>query len=160
MKQILEKINQNNDFIEKERKNITFKITDYDKIKAWETTVKIKGTPMNTFFETWNKLKTIKKKKEITENDKLGDYNLPVIKRIKKENKKEDNKPANPFPSDSESEDDNFNFGDKTNRTEPEQKRNKKKRNKKQTVRNTEDSNEMDDVDQQDEVKDFDISEW
>lgn len=100
----MEKIHQTNKFLEQEQKGIAFKITEFEKIHIWELKVKDKGPPIATYYESWNKLRNIKKSKQATENEKIGDYNLPTIKKVRKDTKKEILGPANPFPSDDDSE--------------------------------------------------------
>lgn len=104
MRQLIEKIEQNAQFIEKERKKLSsVSLTDTKQIEAWETGIKNKGTPLSVFFESWRKINEAKKMKELTDNDKLGEYNLPVLKKGQKpprSNVKEG--PVELFPSDSE----------------------------------------------------------
>lgn len=145
MKQILEKIEQNNQFIETERNKITLNITDLKLIESWETQNKIKGTPLSVFWENWNKVHTVKKNKQMTNNEELGDYNLPVIKK-KKIDKKEG--PVELFPSDSESDNDTF----------ESKKRKRGKRGKK--VVKTIDSGPVVDNGEEDLVENLEINDW
>lgn len=103
LRQILDKIEQNNQFIIKERKNISFTITDQKQIEAWETNVKNKGTPITSFYENWRKLHMMKKQKEATNNDALGEFNLPILRKGQKpRDLKRKEGPVELFPSDSE----------------------------------------------------------
>ncbi|XP_025831590.1 nucleolar complex protein 2 homolog [Agrilus planipennis] len=168
MRQILEKIQQTNAFIEKERKSLSVSLTDSKQIEAWQTLTKNKGTPLTTYYDEWNKIRTIKKNKLATENDKIGEYNLPIIRKTKKEKPDSEIKnPPNPFPSDSES-DNEFNFGesDDEKSTENERKtkrgaRGKGKTNKK-LIRRDNDSNSVspDGSDVEDLIEDIKLSEW
>ncbi|EFA07851.1 nucleolar complex protein 2 [Tribolium castaneum] len=103
MKQLLEKIEQNSKFIENERSKTTLNITDFKQIEGWEAQVKTKGTPLATFYDSWIKLHKVKKNKQLTNNEELGEYNLPTIK--KKPAKVRNEGPVELFPSDSEDED-------------------------------------------------------
>lgn len=100
MKQLLEKIEQNSKFITSERKNATFNLSDTKQIEAWGTTIKNKGTPLSTYFESWRKMKNQKKNKEATNNEVLGNYELPVLKKVKKAGEQSSG-PVELFPSDS-----------------------------------------------------------
>lgn len=105
MKQLLEKIQQNCQFIEKERSKVTLNITDFKQIEGWEEQIKVKGTPLSAFYDSWNKIHTIKKNKQLTNNEDLGDYKLPEIK--KKAVKVKSDGPVELFPSDSEDDEEN-----------------------------------------------------
>lgn len=151
LKQILEKIDQNSQFVEKERSKMTFNITDFKQIEGWETQLKNKGTPLSTYFESWNKLKTIKKNKLLTNNDQLGDYKLPTIHKIKKgEGKKSEGK-VELFPSDSEDE-----GGDDVDKKPRRGKRGRKKFNKTAV----DESGPVEDGGQRDIVEDIQMDDW
>lgn len=120
----MEKINQNSEFIENERSKITVNITEDKKIAGWEAQIKNKGTPIDKFFESWNKLRTIKKNKMLTNNEELGEYNLPKINKVKKTQQKSSKGPVELFPSDSEDDDED---NDEENIPKPKKKRGGKK---------------------------------
>ncbi|KRT80116.1 hypothetical protein AMK59_6378, partial [Oryctes borbonicus] len=106
MRQIVEKIEQNTKFILAERKNISFNLGDSKQIEAWETGVRNKGIPLMTFYESWTTMRNVKRNKEATNNDAIGEYNLPHLKRRDKP-KNEHQKSGEQvelFPSDSESD--------------------------------------------------------
>lgn len=153
MRQILEKIEQNNQFIFKERKNINFAITDQKQIDAWETNVKNKGTPITQFYDNWHKIHLAKKQKEATNNDILGDYNLPVLKKGQKPRDiKRKEGPVELFPSDSE--DDGPEVGTLEKEKPKRGKRGSKKRKTFEQV-SKEIDGDMDDV-----VEDTKASDW
>lgn len=87
MKQALEKIEQNSEFIENERKKIQINLSDEQQVRAYENQIKVKGTPLSIYYESWSKLRNQKKRKEITMNDELGECDLPVSKKQKLNNK-------------------------------------------------------------------------
>lgn len=154
MRQILEKIEQNNQFIENERKKTTFSIKDLKQIEAWETNMKVKGTPISTFYGNWKKVHTAKKLKEITENDKLGDFNLPILRKGQKpprESAKPKEGPVELFPSDSESEEEKA-------QEIPEKKKRGKRGSKKRKAVDVGDS--IDDDKTGDIVQDTKASDW
>lgn len=148
---MLEKIEQNRQFIEGHRAKTTFNITDFKQIEGWESQLKNKGTPLATFFESWSKLKTIKKNKQLTNNDQLGDYKLPTINRVKKGDSKKSDGKVELFPSDSEDESE-----ENTNKKPRRGKRGGKKINK----RNVDESGPVDDGGQGDIVEDIKMDDW
>lgn len=158
MKQIVEKIEQNSKFIENERKRVTFNISDEKQIEAWETTIRNKGTPLLTFYESWNKLRNIKKNKQATNNEELGDYNLPTIKKSKKTTEQNDTTgPVTLFPSDSESDEEGFGKGN----AQQKPKRGKRGgKNQKKKIIPLDLQMDVDDNEDQDVVQDFKASDW
>ncbi|XP_018561160.1 nucleolar complex protein 2 homolog [Anoplophora glabripennis] len=151
LKQVLEKIEQNCQFIESQRAKTTFNITDFKQIEGWETQLKNKGTPLAAYFESWNKLRTVKKNKQLTNNDQLGDYKLPTINKFKRrESKKSDGK-VELFPSDSEDESE-----ENKNKKPRRGKRGGKKINK----RIVDESGPVDDGGQRDIVEDIKMDDW
>ncbi|KAK5640709.1 hypothetical protein RI129_009256 [Pyrocoelia pectoralis] len=156
MKQIIEKIQQNNAFIEKERKNITFELTDFDRITAWETNIRNKNTPLSIYYESWNKIRMIKKNKEMTNTSAISDYQLPTVRKIKKESTEH----CEPFPSDSES--DEIKFDSESNEQEQviQKTKNRKKRKSKSIGNEVANVFEDDNLMQKDTVEDFNMDNW
>lgn len=102
---VLEKVQQNTNFIESERAKMAFNLNESKKIEGWEAQIKSKGTPLSTFYDNWNKIRTMKKNKQMTNTEELADYKLPTLKRPSKEQKKSTSVgPVELFPSDSEDE--------------------------------------------------------
>lgn len=106
LRQLIEKIEQNASFIEKERKSLqSVSLRDIKRIEAWEVEVRNKQTPLSIFYDSWRKVNEAKKMKEITNNEQLGEYNLPVLKKGQKPQKRKEREgPVELFPSDSEEE--------------------------------------------------------
>ncbi|KAL0894936.1 hypothetical protein ABMA27_013433 [Loxostege sticticalis] len=167
LRQLLEKIEENSKFIEKERAKVSFALSDSKMVTAWETSIRTKGTPLLTFFENWNKVNKIQKRKKITKNDELAGE-LPMIKRPKiSEDQPSKVKPANNgpmvlFPSDSEDESNNFKIDDEAE-TVPKVKKVKKKKTLKKKkldkkVSNTDDEDHIENKD--DIVQDFSVTDW
>ena len=168
MRQLLEKIEENSKFIERERAKISFSLSEDKMVAAWETSIRTKGTPLQTFFENWSKINRIQKRKKITKNDEIAGE-LPKIKRVKLSDdamqnaQAEDKGPVELFPSDDEEEDDHFKMDDddtpapKVKMTKKKEKKNvKKKATKKKVV-------DMDDhtVDDKDDiVQEFSVNDW
>lgn len=131
-------------------------------VKAWETSIKTKGTPLLTFFENWNKINKIQKRKKVSKNDEIAGE-LPMIKRPKINEEKandvsEKKGPMVLFPSDSEDENVDFKIDEQAE--EPNKKVKKlKKKVKKQKVKKT--TPELDNIpDKDDVVKDFSVTDW
>lgn len=171
MRQLLEKIEENANFIERERSKITFALSDDKIVTAWESNIKAKGTPLQAFYDNWSKINKIQKRKKITRNDEIaGAGELPMIKRPKMSQDeapklKPDNKgPMVLFPSDSEDEgnDDPFTQEeDKDNSPPKKVKKVKKKDLKKKKVSKNIVVDDTDDiVDKDDIVLDFSAGDW
>lgn len=157
MKQIVEKIEQNSKFIDNERKKNTFSLKDFKQIQGWEAQIRNNGTPIATFYGSWNKLRTIKKNKEATNNEKLADYNLPVLKKGQKIPKHVREGPVELFPSDSESEKEEVSFEEK----KAEGKRKRGKRGGKNANKKVKDhSGPVQDSGDADIVEDLKLSDW
>ncbi|XP_053606989.1 nucleolar complex protein 2 [Plodia interpunctella] len=162
IRQLLEKIEENSKFIERERNKVSFALNDDKMIAAWETSIKTKGTPLLSFYDNWNRVNKIQKRKKITKNDELAGE-LPTIKRAKvtneeiAKNKEEKKGPMVLFPSDSE--DDNVNFGEDDVKSSKKLK--KKKESKKKINNKKKPQEEKEDfVDEADIVQDFSVTEW
>lgn len=114
--------------------------------------IKNNGTPLLTFYESWKKLHMQKKQKEITQNDVLGDFNLPVLRKGQKpRDVKRQEGPVELFPSDSEDE------MEVEDEEKPKRKRGKRGSKKQKVFEEV--SKEIDD-DRADEVTDIKVSDW
>ncbi|KAI8428062.1 hypothetical protein MSG28_002348 [Choristoneura fumiferana] len=164
MRQLLEKIEENSKFIERERSKISFSLSESKVVAAWETQISTAGTPLQTFFENWSKINRIQKRKKVTKNDEIAGE-LPMIKRKKISEdaantvKAENKEPLVLFPSDSEDEKDNF-IMEEDDQPKPKKKLKKKKdlklkKNKKIAA------DAVDDVaDKGDVVQDLSVNDW
>ncbi|XP_063916368.1 nucleolar complex protein 2 homolog [Zophobas morio] len=150
IKQLMEKIEQNSQFIETERNKVTLNITDFKQIQGWESQIKAKGTPLGIFFENWNKAHTFKMKKQITNNHQLGDYKLPTVN--KKPAKVRSEGPVELFPSDSED-------SDGSSQKEKKRKRGKRGGNN-ANKRLRRESGPVEDGGEKDIVEDIKMSDW
>lgn len=164
MRQLVDKIEENSKFIERERAKISFSMKDDKMIAAWETSIKTKGTPLLTFYENWSKINKIQKRKKITKNDEIAGE-LPKIKRPKLSDDAQNAQPENKgplvlFPSDDEDEDDHFKTEGDDDGPAPKVKKVKKKEKKKMGKKRTieKDDNVVEDKD--DIVQDFSVSDW
>ncbi|XP_059060509.1 nucleolar complex protein 2 homolog [Achroia grisella] len=160
LRQLLEKIEENAKFIESERSKISFSLKDEKMIAAWESSIKTKGTPLSIFFDNWNKVNRIQKRKKITKNDEIaGAGELPMIKRpkISEEeitNTKIKKGPLVLFPSDSE--DDKNPLEVEETRKQKKVKKIKKKKGNKQTF--VQQENNI--TDNGDIVNDLSVNDW
>lgn len=157
IRQVVEKIEENMQFIERERKRISFQINDIKMMNSWETTIKNNGTPLQNYFDNWNKLNTIQKKKRANKNEIISEQ-LPTIKKFKKSNAEPKvDGPVDLFPSDSEDETNipHIDDDEEVEVQSPVKTKKEKKMKKKQQVQELE---EM--LDKADLVEDFNISEW
>uniref|UniRef100_A0A0K2T4P3 Nucleolar complex protein 2 homolog [Bombyx mori] n=1 Tax=Lepeophtheirus salmonis TaxID=72036 RepID=A0A0K2T4P3_LEPSM len=88
MKQLLEKITDNSNWIQNRRKRVTFGIGSPEEIRAWEMKTKIDGPPLVKFFNNWKKVKyqeTLKAEvKSIETKEDAYDY-IPKVNKKKKE---------------------------------------------------------------------------
>jgi nucleolar complex protein 2 len=71
LKQILDKIEENAQFVEKERRKVSFSLSDRKAVDAWETNLQLKQTPLATFYESWNKVNLQQMAKRATNSDKV-----------------------------------------------------------------------------------------
>lgn len=71
LKQALDKIEENAQFVEKERRKVSFSLNDRTAIDAWETSLQLKQTPLATFYESWNKVNLQQMAKRATNSDKV-----------------------------------------------------------------------------------------
>lgn len=159
MRQILEKIEQNNKFVQSERKNVTFNLRETNRIEAWEATLRNKGTPLATYYQSWKSVRDIKRNKAATNNEAIGEYDLPTLKK-REQPKKTDGKSIETvelFPSDSESD------TEKEKDTEGINKRKRGKRGgknvRKKAIVSLDESGDPD-VGIEDVVEDLELGDW
>lgn len=100
----INKIEENSKFIENERKRVTFSLSDKKAVEVWERSVLAKGTPLSTFCNQLKKIYDQQEAKRITENDKLGEFKLPVLKKGEKKRNREE--PLLKLPSSEDDSDD------------------------------------------------------
>nr|SVE85380.1 EOG090X02MG [Daphnia pulicaria] len=186
MKQLMEKVQETSQFIEKQRSQVHFDLADTKAVLALENQIKQSGTPLTNYHNSWKKMRdrelAIKIAKK-PENDK--EAGIPVMRKTvigskqSKENDSDDDGEFDElFPSDlSEDEDDENRFllkeeresKSKTKNPEESKKRKEKvqveepkkkvKTKKTKTVEPTEEEEEIaDGEDIADEVTDFNMS--
>lgn len=156
LKELVDKIQENATFMEKERNQVNFALKDHQVIVGWEHSIKNKGTPLWKFYEQWLETSTKKKRKEAANTDVINAFDLPTIKKGAVKRKAETNDgPVVLFPSsDSETE------------LEVEKvmkKKKKTKKVKKQKIAQADDAPEPENDEFNnavDIVEDFNIDDW
>lgn len=109
---------------------------------------------MSTYYESWSKLNKIKKNKQFTNNEELGEYNLPKLKKTEKKETKPVEGPVELFPSDSEDEGETV-----LEKTGEKRKRGKRgSKNNPKIVKN--DIGSINDTDEKDIVEDINPDDW
>lgn len=156
LKELIDKIQENATFMERERNQVNFSLKDYQIIAGWEQNIKNKGTPLWKFYEQWLATSTKKKRKEAANTDIINAFDVPTIKKGGNKRKIDvRDGPVDLFPSsDSETE----------LEVEKVQKKQKKtKKVKKQKLINLDEPQEAEFEDSNnavDIVEDFNIDDW
>nr|CAG4641530.1 EOG090X02MG [Eurycercus lamellatus] len=110
MKQLLEKVQETVQFVERQRASVHFELADTKAVLALENQIKQTGTPLTTYHGTWKKMRDREMAIKIArkpENDK--ESNIPVVKKpvAKKDGQEsEDDEFDELFPSDLSEDDD------------------------------------------------------
>ncbi|KAG7153729.1 nucleolar complex protein 2 homolog [Homarus americanus] len=131
IKQLLEKIKENQNFIESKRKDATFGIADKKSVKDWEIAVKQAGTPLSTYHVSWLKVREKEHLRRISNRVEMDDYNLPVVRKrelIEKQKAKDKDELKELFASDEDDDedtDDETRFLSKSERTKLKNKKGK-----------------------------------
>ncbi|XP_053679851.1 nucleolar complex protein 2 homolog [Anopheles nili] len=113
MKQLSDKLMENYEFMEKRRIKMNIPLKEVDRIRAWEETIRVEGTPLAKFYATVAKETESVKRRHATDSEKISDYHLPTLKKLQKKPGKKQDGPVTLFPSDDEGEDDdNIGFDD------------------------------------------------
>lgn len=84
MKQLLDKIVENRKYIETERNKTVIDLKNMQEIKNWENKIKVQGTSLSKFYESWIKIHQSQKLKLLTKNEDIAEYSLPTIRKLKK----------------------------------------------------------------------------
>lgn len=112
LKPLVEKITEQSKFVDERRNKVAFSLNDSNLIKAWEINLRNGQTPLEVFYEQWQKAHQTKLKRQKVEpveqkdDDESSsgedhDYgNLPKIKAAAKKKAKKGSEPVELFPSD------------------------------------------------------------
>ena len=130
MKQLLEKIEGNRTFIETERSKTVMDLKNMSEIRNWENKIKVQGTSLLKFYESWIKIHQAQKLKLLTKNEDIAEYSLPSIKKLKKgsENGEKSREES--------SEESDFDIKIKSNEEEGLEKRSKRLKRRKLRAKN------------------------
>ncbi|XP_033326388.2 nucleolar complex protein 2 [Megalopta genalis] len=84
MKQLLDKIEENRKYIEKERSKTVIDLKNMQEVKNWENNIKTQETSLSKFYESWIKIYQSQKLKMLTKNEDTAEYNIPTLKKLKR----------------------------------------------------------------------------
>ncbi|CAK8694755.1 unnamed protein product [Clavelina lepadiformis] len=83
IKQIVEKVQENSEFIQRKRSDITFDIKDISAMAAWESNLKESGVPFHTKYSEYRKNRQRELVQQIADKDRNVEEKLPSIDRAK-----------------------------------------------------------------------------
>ncbi|VVC36265.1 Armadillo-type fold,Armadillo-like helical,Nucleolar complex protein 2 [Cinara cedri] len=106
LRTLLDKVKETSTFISEKRGKSGISLYDLKSIEVWEADIKLSGTPMSQYYDSWFKLNQQQVARKITNNIVLGEFNIPTLKKHRL--KKNDDGPAELFPSDDEEYEPNF----------------------------------------------------
>lgn len=103
---LLDKVKETSTVLSEKRGKSGISLYDLKAIEAWEADIKLAGTPMSQYYDSWFKLNQQQIARKITNNITLGEFNIPTLKKHKP--KENGDGPAELFPSDDEEYEPNF----------------------------------------------------
>jgi len=160
VRQLLEKIKENSDLIETKRKGVAFAISDTGAVKNWEISVRQSGTPLQTYYASWKKVRATEalnrnKKKKDDDEMEPDEFELPMKRKRELQDKhKAKDRTKSEFKGLFDDDDDDDSDSDDGNLFE--KKGEKKSNNKKDDDEDGDDDDDedMDDEDMDDEDED------
>jgi len=106
LRTLLDKVKETSTVITEKRGKSGISLYDLKAIGAWEADIKLTGTPLSQYYDSWFKLNQQQIARKITNNIALGEFNIPTL--IKHKPKENGDGPAELFPSDDEEYEPNF----------------------------------------------------
>lgn len=89
MKQLLSMIEENRKYIENERAKLTIDLKNTVQITNWENRMKTDGTALAKFYASWIKLHESQQLKLLNKTEE--EFNIPVVRKLKKRTLDEQN---------------------------------------------------------------------
>ncbi|CAH1407502.1 unnamed protein product [Nezara viridula] len=163
LKQVLIKIEENSKFINNERNKLNINLNENDKIKAFESDMKLKVPPLQKYWDQLQKINEMKKSRERNESEKKekedSDVKWPSMSKDRLKRKKVDEGPVELLPSDES----DFEFP-QVSEDEPKEKRKKRVKklsdsSKQIIMKNVDITDTPDDV-YEDQLEDLNINEF
>ncbi|XP_050428308.1 nucleolar complex protein 2 homolog [Adelges cooleyi] len=111
LRSILDKVKDTSNLISDKRGKSGISLYDLKAIQAWESDIKLAGTPMSQYYDSWFKLNQQQMARKLTNNIALGEFNIPTLIKHKPKQNGNDG-PAELFPSDDEDFEANFGSSD------------------------------------------------